>query len=528
MENDKKNLLQELQRNIEDYKRMNTEWTCAKTTEFIKRAYKKGESKSEILELYKVLEDKQTADSYGQTPLHLAAKFADFEAVEYLLSQGLKANVKDRLDRTPLHYLAVCSEETQQPAEDIKQTAFVLLDAKVSALLRDGNRSDTCYHLAMKEYPNFDLIYALMERKTKLDMADKENRNLLHLIACYPGRDAKRSLKYARRPEEIEKCEKTLEDCFSLAKALMDYGIDPQGKDFAGKTPSDYASEEGLAKLSVLFKGEYDENDPSINDKIAAGGQTFFQAVEKGDLKAAEALIRLGTDVNEVSTERDFEGFTPLAAACAYMNPDIVSALLNAGADPNFRSGENSRAALYYMMKKGKYSDAVFEDKIAAKIIRAMANKGLDINAPIDEDENTPLILACSERRETGYNYGTVKQIVRDILLEEYSPQLNAANKNGVTALMNLVMEDTDNIENTLIFLLENGADMSLKDKNGNTALMYAAKNRNKAAAKSAADLMFSFGDPLPKAVNNEGKTAMDFALEKENEDLVKYLMERM
>ena len=62
MENDKKNLLQELQRNIEDYKRMNTEWTCAKTTEFIKRAYKKGESKSEILELYKVLEDKQTTN----------------------------------------------------------------------------------------------------------------------------------------------------------------------------------------------------------------------------------------------------------------------------------------------------------------------------------------------------------------------------------------------------------------------------------------------------------------------------------
>ena len=152
-------------------------------------------------------------------------------------------------------------------------------------------------------------------------------------------------------------------------------------------------SEEGLAKLSVLFKGEYDENDPSINDKIAAGGQTFFQAVEKGDLKAAEALIRLGTDVNEVSTERDFEGFTPLAAACAYMNPDIVSALLNAGADPNFRSGENSRAALYYMMKKGKYSDAVFEDKIAAKIIRAMANKGLDINA---------LIVLRSEERRVG------------------------------------------------------------------------------------------------------------------------------
>lgn len=528
MANDKKTPLEELQNSIENNKSMGLGWTIGQTMDSVKRAYKNKAAKQDILEIYKFIEDKEATDSYQQTLIHLAAKFADAEAIKYLLSEGLKANVKDRLDRTPLHYLAVCSEETEQPAEDIKQTVFALLDAKLSALLRDSNRSDTCYHLAMKERPNFAMIYALMERKVKLDMPDKENKNLLHLIACHPGRDAKHSLKYAKKEEDIAKYEKILEDCFVLAKALIDYGIDPEGKDHRNQSPADYATEEGLSKLSVLLKGEYDDNDSSINDKVAAGGQTFFQAIVKGDLKAVEALVRLGADVNEVCAEREFEGFTPLATACVYMNPDCVNALLNGGADPNFRSGEHSRTALYYMMKQGRYSDAVYKDKIAANIIKTLIAKGLDLNAPLDENEDTAFILACGERTETGHNYGTVKKIIRNILIEDYSPDINAANKNGTTALMNLVQEDIDNFDNDLIFLLENGADMSAKDKKGNTALMYAANNRNKAIAKGATDLMFSFGDPLPKAVNNEGKTAMDFALEKDNEDLVKYLMERM
>jgi hypothetical protein len=39
----------------------------------------------------------------GQSALHHAASEGRLEVVEYLLKQGLSANAKDRLDRTPLH-----------------------------------------------------------------------------------------------------------------------------------------------------------------------------------------------------------------------------------------------------------------------------------------------------------------------------------------------------------------------------------------------------------------------------------------
>ncbi|MCL2335483.1 MAG: ankyrin repeat domain-containing protein, partial [Endomicrobia bacterium] len=117
---------------------------------------------------------------------------------------------------------------------------------------------------------------------------------------------------------------------------------------------------------------------------------------------------------------------------------------------------------------------------------------------------------------------------MRRELLDNTDCNVNAKDKNGVTALMRIVQEDTDNAENDLISLLEKGADLGAKDSGGNTALMYAAGNANKAFAKSFADLMFGFGDPLPQTVNNEKKSAMDIAVEQNNEELVKFLLGKM
>ena len=57
-----------------------------------------------------------------------------------------------------------------------------------------------------------------------------------------------------------------------------------------------------------------------------------------------------------------------------------------------------------------------------------------------------------------------------------------------------------------------------------NTLLHYIAAGSTR-GLKEAAALVMDFGSPDVNAVNNEGKTALDIATEKNNETLVKFLL---
>ena len=78
-----------------------------------------------------------------------------------------------------------------------------------------------------------------------------------------------------------------------------------------------------------------------------------------------------------------------------------------------------------------------------------------------------------------------------------------------------------------MLHLLENDADVNARDSEGNTALHYAAHNPSKNAAKTMCELLLDFKADADIA-NNAGKTAMDIAVETENEPLVKVLLNRV
>ena len=483
----------------------------------IEYAYRDKKSEEEILAMYAAIEDKHAIDpnNSDRTYLHLAAKHADAKAIEYLLEQGVQANVKARYGITLLHTLARDTDSTKYSAERIKETVNVILKARISPLLRDEDSRNLCYHMAA-ERGNFSFIHAMIENKVKLDMADRDGKNILYLLAYCPARYAQEGLKYTnKKEEEIAKLKNTLEECFQLIKALIEYGLDPE-------STVKCAVEHNLDKIAILLKGEYDESDSSLSDKIAAKGKTLHQAAEK-DFEALEALIRLGADVNEVCTEeRDYKNMTPLGVACKYLKIDSIKALLAAGADPNIHDGEKETSAMYYLVE---YSTGGKNDKERQELGRAalkiLLDNGLDINGFVDSEMNTALNLSCCSR----YSWSTAS-FYRAELLYSGLCDINLANKSGVTPLMNLC-RNTD-VENDVITLLEQGVDMSSQDAKGNTALMHLARNGNKGIACSVADLMFSFGDPLPAVVNNKSKTALDIAIEENNEDLVKFLLGKM
>jgi len=150
-----------------------------------------------------------------------------------------------------------------------------------------------------------------------------------------------------------------------------------------------------------------------------------------------------------------------------------------------------------------------------------MTEKGLNVNQEADEKGNTLLNMACY-RAVSSLESKFVQQLLR------YKADLNIADNEGVTPLMHICISDRDIIEDLQITLLEAGADVSAKDKKGSTPLMYAAQNRSKSLAKNLADMLFEFGNPLPDAVNNDGKSALEIAVDADNENLVNFLMSKM
>jgi ankyrin repeat protein len=144
----------------------------------------------------------------------------------------------------------------------------------------------------------------------------------------------------------------------------------------------------------------------------------------------------------------------------------------------------------------------------------------------VNDDSDTILNLACTFPRGTGYNHYTLKGVIIEEALK-YNADINLANLLGETPLMWACKNDFDVMENFQIQFLEGGADVKAKDREGNTALHYAAMNDSKTGAKTLAEILLEFGTD-PAAVNNAGKSALDIATENGNEALVKLLVSKL
>ena len=294
-------------------------------------------------------------------------------------------------------------------------------------------------------------------------------------------------------------------------RLLLARGADVHAKEpRRGQTAIMWAAAEGhVAAIEELIKAGADFKTP-----LDSGFSPLMLAVREGHIGAAKALLKAGLDVNEPvqvranpklpEGERPIRsGTTPLDLAVANGHFQLASELLDAGADPNSsRLGYTALHMIVYVRRPGigdndpgpEGSGTMSSLDFAKKLVA----KGADVNARITRRVN----LTNTRFHDIGATPYLQAAITADAeymkLLVELGADPSLKNAEGSTALMTAAGlgtrspgEDAGTEEEVIEAMqvaLDHGADINAVDANGETAMHGAAYKNLPGAVKFLAD----------------------------------------
>lgn len=223
----------------------------------------------------------------------------------------------------------------------------------------------------------------------------------------------------------------------------------------------------------------------------------LFHAIDSGNIEAVRKAVKAGADVNIRHPET---GYTPLTLAAekeGNLYLYIVRVLLGAGADPNLQAGEERAWSTPLMAAAGNGR---------SEIVTSLLQAGANVNAPTPAGF-TALILAADN--------GHLEAVRR---LVNAHADVNAKNNYGWTALTGAA--SNGHIE-VIRMLLRVGADMNIKtEASGTTALYEAVRNGHAGAVRT---LLEAGADA--NVESNSGKAALTLAAEGGNVEIVRALL---
>jgi ankyrin repeat protein len=451
---------------------------------------------------------------YPYTALMVAAKAGKAEVLKLLLEKGADPLVKTSRGDTAISYAAASGDKdvlmillnkTGKKGSDLDDDLIRAVNDGhkdvVKVLLEKG--ADVNFSIDVGGEPYTPLRYALAHGYSDIaEMLKKAHPKINHyddLISAVTEGNAK----------AVEK--------------LLGEGTNPNMENSFGPTPIEIASRLGNLEI-VRILAEYGAN---LNGhEFGPGAVTpLMVASSKGNLEIVKFLLEKGVDVN-YSSER---GHTALEGAAFNGHLDVVNYLLGKGADVTAGIPD-----AYYSLAADKTGP-----NEAIKSIRVR----LDV-----ANELYDSLVTATQRNDLRQvvqllNKGAKPDRVCLFRQHEYLSPLQIAAQNGYVEIARVLMahhaethiassHDPVSINTPLqlaargghvdiVKLLVSDPSVYLDDSNGGTptALMYACQNNQ----KDIVDLLINNGADVERK-NKEGKTALDIAQASGNKDIVKLI----
>lgn len=240
----------------------------------------------------------------------------------------------------------------------------------------------------------------------------------------------------------------------------------------------------------------------NINEKDSDGKTALMLAAARGNLEIVRLLLENGALIDEKSSD----GRTALMYAVHVAGEQVMKLLLENGADINIKNADgntalifaanmgyadNVRLLLRYNAKVDEKNNEGFTALMyAAKIgYKLMIYILLEAGANVNEKNKygTVLMFGASARSPVKryvkfHNSAEFKKCmvneaeidIIELLLQKGALNINEQNYLGETALMKAAHDNIS--EEAVALLLENGADVTLRNHNGDTALDIARK----------------------------------------------------
>jgi ankyrin repeat protein len=481
----------------------------------------------------------------GRTALHFAARTSNAMAVRKLIEKGANPNVRDKAGLTPLHLAA--RKDTKKillppdpvgilvailEAQKAKQShvdedkshngwtalhhsadssneiaAELLIDGGADVNFRD-NDGLTPLHVAALKARDLRIIDWIFWKMKDDDMY--QYRKDEKLFCCAYSNKNLLGAEIAARLERINNLKEKPQSWADKIRKISRYVI----KDFdnviweyarrgelvgAGFFPELGRLRIERAKNSQEIDEILKEEKFDINSHDLNWDTPLLAAIGANSVNAVRWLLEIGAD----PTKRNYDGLTPFQVA-ATRNKDLeILDLLLEYEDVDINDGgQSGYTLLHWAMATSNVTAARF-----------LLSKGANPNVA-DRNGATPLhVAACC---------ASTTDVIK-LILETKKVDINVRDKNGQTALLYAVRGNrVDNVD----YLLENGADPAIHDENGDTPVHLAAAAVNKDSA--ILDLLLVTEKKIDiDERNNAGMTALHMAFRESNFNAARFLLSK-
>lgn len=423
-----------------------------------------------------------------------AVKNGEVNTVRALLAQKVDVNAGEADGSTAMHWAAHMGHG--QIAE-----ALIKAGANVKAVTRNGA---TPYALALNK-GNASVIEILLKAGEDPKAVIAGEPAIMMAARAGNPEAVKSLLAHGADPNVAEPTRKQTalmwaasEGHGDVVRVLIEGGADVRARSSEGFTPLHFAARGGDVTTTRLLL----DRGATIDDPDKAGRTPLLVAVHRGHVPLAEQLLEGGADPN-ISTAgytvlqwvagswetvvlfdntAGFKEWNALTGLRGDTKISFLKVLLARGANPNARTtkpppkfGYTSTAAAntgkenFGLTGASPFLLAARAGDVTA--MRILAAAGADPLLATDEGL-TPLMQAAGIGRVAGESRVTERMALEATKLAlELGGKVDQRDDYGNTALIGATWEGFDNV---IQFLLESGADVNIRNSNGDTPLLIA------------------------------------------------------